>query len=210
MHLFRSAAIAGALFASLQASAAINTYSTSGILENVDPAVAATYAVNTSMSAVFSIDGSIAGNSYSSGVHDYAGAFSGTLTIGGNVISFSDSYASLYAAPWGTSITLLGGNGWGTGGTIHESQPTSGLSLNGIELRFDYAPGIPQDTPIRNLLSGPAPLSTIFYLDYQTADAQWTSSWGELSGVSPVPEPDSGVMLLAGGAVLLLARRRKS
>lgn len=214
MKLFRSALAACALLISAHASATVTTYTITGTLGTPwaapNPSLASYYPSGTPVSGVFSIDDSFV-TSYTY-ENNYYGGFSGTFKFGGNVVNVatSDVYVHSQAGP--TYLTMLGGNAWGTGGTITESQPAGELQLTGLQLMLLYSSQPAKDTPISALLAAPDLPSATLYLNYVDAHGNEVGDTWQITSVSAVPEPDAAILLLSGGAVLLAAssRRRRS
>lgn len=212
MALFRSTVIAAALMASAHASASLLTYSVKGTLTApVSPDLIALYQIGTPLSGIFTIDDAAPAISYPD-QNWYFGAFSGTFNVGSNVVSVSSSLAYSFAPGNYTSLTMLGGNAWNTGGTISGSQSAGNLQLNGLQLRFFYQDSLPKDTPLKTLLADANLQFGDFYLNYVDATGRSVGdSWQitEMTPLSAVPEPDSTVLLLSGGVIMLAAGMRR-
>lgn len=143
----------------------------------------------------------------------FFGAFSGEFAFGSNLVKARNSFAANTVLPYGTELTMLGGNRWNTGGVVEESLRIPGLTLAGVQLRFSRPEILPLDTPVRELLASATPESGSFALVYSDGTDASLVTWWQVTQLraveSEIPEPGSG-MLLATGVLLVAARRRRA
>ena len=217
MRPFCSALVVSALMAAAPAYATLQTYSVKGALtaewSPVSSELSSLYQLGTPFRGIFTIDDAIPDAGYSDS-NWYHGAFSGTFQVGANVVSVSNSLVYTYSNQNYSTLTMLGGNAWGTGGAVADTHPVDGWQFNGLQLRFFYPGGRPMGTPVKTWLADANPQSGSFYLNYVDAAGRSVGDWWqvtELTQLSPVPEPSSSVLFLSGGAILLTAglRRRR-
>lgn len=215
MNFLRLALVTVALALSARAGATVSTYSFAGALNSVAPDVAAYYPEGALLSGTFSIDDAVPGWTYPHEpgeveVTNHYGAVSGTVSLGSNTITFTSSLAYVITYPDSASLLfLLGGNAWGTGGALSETQPVDGLSLTGFQLSFGFAP-VSSDTPITTLLSGAEAASGSFALNFSSAQSPYVVAFGEMTSISAVPEPAAVVQLMTGlfALMMVVAYRR--
>ena len=212
MKFLKSTMLLAALVVSFHAKADVLSFSFNGTVSDSmgSTSLQSSYPSGTSISGVFHIDDGIPASISNPDYHDYRGAFSGTVNVGGNSINFADSYA--YVANINNSVTyltMLGGNAWNSGGTISETLSPAGVTINGFQIMSIYSSLIPTDTPIHDVLTGyPFPHPT-FYLSYGNS----TGVWGDITEinalpVTAVPEP-TGVFMLGLGLFIVFAARRR-
>lgn len=215
MRSFPAALLVAGLVATAPAYATLHSYSVKGTLTAewtpVPPELGSVYQLGTPVSGIFTIDDGIPDSGYSDS-NWYRGAFSGTFQVGTNVVTASSSLVYTFGSEYYSTVTMLGGNAWGTGGSVSDTQPVDDLRLNGLQLRFFYPGGRPMDVPVKTWLADADPHSGDFYLNYVDANGQSVGAWWqitELASVSPVPEPSASVLFLAGSAVLWAAGSRR-
>ena len=218
MRSFPAALLVVALMAAAPAYATLHSYSIKGTLTAewtpVSSELGSVYQLGTPVSGIFTIDDGIPDAGYSDS-NWYHGAFSGTFQVGTNVVTASSSLVYTFGSEYYSTATMLGGNAWGTGGTVSDTQPVEDLKLNGLQLRFFYPGGRAMDVPVKTWLADANPQSGDFYLNYVNAKGESLGAWWqitELTSLSPVPEPGASILFLAGSAMLWAvgSRRRRS
>ncbi|HEX7982967.1 MAG TPA: PEP-CTERM sorting domain-containing protein [Duganella sp.] len=219
MKLLRAFISSAAIFASVHAHAAQYTYIVKGHqgLEGASPIsteLLSLYPEGTTFNGTFTLDDSVPPERYPE-VRQYRTGFSGAINAGGNEIRFADSLVYTDQRANGPSwLTMLGGNAWNTGGTISESQSISGLQLDGLQISLGFDPSLQlsNDAPLSTWMAAANPPYGSLYLNYVDANGQSFGGWWqitEMTQMSPVPEPESVVMLTMGIAVLLAAASRR-
>lgn len=215
MNFSRSAMMLAALLISSQASAGLHSFSFSGVLGSDQFSnMIDVYQDGTPFSGVFQLDDSVAGVD-SPTLREYYGAYSGYVVIGNNKIQFADSLAHVQNPTYAdmTSVTLLGGPGWNTGGSISETQAPAGYAIEGFQIRFDFLGAKAIDTPMHRILAdNTADWSSVSF-GYGYANNFFYGNWGEITDfhkdVTSVPEPQTAFLLGLGLIGLIAARKRR-
>lgn len=217
MKLLRAFISAVAIFASAHAEAGQYTYAIKGSLWDTDlnsTELLSLYPEGTTFNGTFTLDDSVPPEIYPE-IRQYRTGFSGAINAGGNEIRFADSLVYTDHPANGPSwLTMLGGNAWNTGGTISESQSISGLKLDGLQITvgFNRSLQLSNDAPLSTWMAAANQPYGSLYLDYVDANGQYFGRWWqitEMTQMSPVPEPESVVLLTMGIAVLAAASRRR-
>lgn len=216
MYTFRSAAMLAALLISTPASAGVQSFSFNGNLSTeLSSNLIPVYSPGMNISGNFAIDDAI------SGVYDYPGrdyrnyygALSGSVNVDGNTLKFGNSIAHVYRSTSSgiTSVTLLGGNGWRTGGWISETRAPAGFAVQGFQIRFDYMNAITTETPIATILNNYAANWTSLFLHYGLEGQTFHGNWGNVTALetTDIPEPDMGWLMLASLLVLAAVLRKQ-
>lgn len=219
MNLFRSLLLVTALACSAQASAGVHSYSFNGTLSS-DPVgnMVRVYEPGLAVSGTFELDDAVPGV-YDYPGHDYYnyyGAFSGSVNVNNNTINFGNSVAYVYNWPNSdvTTVTMLGGNAWNTGGWISETDAPAGYAIDGFQIRFDFHGPIASNTPIHSILANHAVAWSSLYLSYGIGDNVLFGNWGDVIGFeenpAEVPEPNAILLTLLALFSLFAMRRSRS
>ncbi|SHH72169.1 PEP-CTERM sorting domain-containing protein [Massilia sp. CF038] len=211
MNFIRLATVFVALLFSAQVSASPLTYSYTATLESDQDwaNLIRVYPGGTAVEGQFQFDETRA-VSESPDLTNYNGAFSGYARIGANLIQFTDSLAYTHTNfPGYTIVTMLGGNGWNTGGSISETQAPAGFNVEGIQLRFTFEGNQPANTSLRTLLAEGRLLESSFFVGYGIKDDVIYANWGNITEMRDVPEPATGFLMGLGLIGLLAARKRQ-
>ncbi len=135
-----------------------------------------------------------------------SGSFSSVATIDGGTASGSFDGATWRTDPFATgSAWTMTGNIQGTDGKYYEK--TFNVTLGNIDTSDDRANVAAFDQLAFDAYSSMVPAGTLDNTDL--ASAGWTQSGGGGGGGgTDIPEPTSGLLLVIGGAMLALRRRR--
>jgi hypothetical protein len=217
--LFRSVLLSVGFILAFPAQAAISKYSFSGVVVQVDPALSMYVSVGTPYSGWFELDDAIPDSSSFSSHGIYLGALvNGAVSIGGISVGVSGGASQVLPSSASSVYNLfntVAGSAFGIGGTL----TTSGIPswnatgwdvqlTNSVETVFSSR-AFPSTDLITNLSLYDS-IRFALLLNDGTNNYLLDSSISSLE-LSPVPEPGSYTLMLAGlGFVGFMGRRAKN